>query len=284
MYDLNKLKLLARGGQAEIYELDKDKVLRVLRNAEDEKYLRAEMSIMQALNSKGKNVPKVYEYLTVNGMPAVVVERIHGITMTDDIKKNPLKLLNQADKLASLHLGIADSADGLELLSIKKRAEFLIPKADMLDSETKEFVLRVLSEMGDGKDICHGDFHPGNILISNGKYYIIDWFGATVGTKLSDIAHTYLLLKNTPRIPRMPGFQYHVMKLFGALLAGRYLKACYKLSPFDWGEFSRWMVVRAAERVFYGLPSEKETLVKFIKSCMSLYISGKPSKEWWKKL
>lgn len=284
MYDLSALKLIARGGQADIYEIDGEKVLRVLRNPEAEKELKAEMSVMQALKAKGKAVPAVYEYLTVNGMPAVVMERIHGITMTDDIQKNPMALFSQADKLAKLHTDVCDSSTGLGLFSIKQRAEFLIPKAEMLDADTKAFALKVLEGLGEGNEICHGDFHPGNILLSNGKYYIIDWFGATSGRKISDIAHSYLLLKNVPRIPGMPGFQFLVMKLFGGILAGRYLKACYKLSPFDWEEFSSWMVVRAAERVFYGLPSEKAALIKFIKTCKMLSANENSTSSWWKKI
>jgi hypothetical protein len=285
MYNLSKLKLLARGGQAEIYEIDEEKVLRVLRNPEDEKYLKAEMSIMHALKAKGKDVPAVYEYLRVNDMPAIVIERIYGMTMLDDIKKNPIKLFKQAEKLANLHINIADSSTGLGLLSIKQRAAFLIPRAEMLNADSRAFALKVLEELEEGNEICHGDFHPGNILISNGKYFVIDWFGATSGRKISDIAHTYLLLKIIPRIPGMSRFQYDIMKLFGRILADRYLKSCYKLSLFDWGELSRWMVVRAAERVFYGLPSEKAALIKFIEKCMVLSISGSSNTDtWWKIL
>lgn len=45
------------------------------------------------------------------------------------------------------------------------------------------------------KDI--GDFHPGNIIITSEQYYVIDWFGAASGKKLSDIAHTYQPVKNS---------------------------------------------------------------------------------------
>lgn len=54
MYELSKLKLLARGGQAEIYEIDSDKILRVLMNKEYAEQMKAEFSIMQKLKDKGK--------------------------------------------------------------------------------------------------------------------------------------------------------------------------------------------------------------------------------------
>ena len=133
--DLKDLRIIAQGDQAQIYEYGTDKVLRVLRNPEDEPLLQHEIEVMRALQNSGVSVPEVYGSLTVDGRPAVIVQRIYGVSMLDD--------------------------DAL----------------------------------------CHGDFHPGNILKAGGRYYIIDWFGVYQGDILSDAAHTVMLLKNAPRVP-----------------------------------------------------------------------------------
>jgi tRNA A-37 threonylcarbamoyl transferase component Bud32 len=282
MMELSNLKLLAQGGQAEIYELDKDKVIRVLRNINDEENLKLEMSIMNSLKEKGKNVPKVYEYLKIEGRPSIIIERLYGDSMLDGIRKKPLQLLKQAEKLGKLHIEVAASAVGLDVVSINDRAAHLIPTSKKLDHELEKFVLDILSELPRGNDICHGDFHPGNIIITRGQYYVIDWFGVTSGEKLSDIAHTYLLLRNTPQIPGINSFQNFAIGCSGSIISSRYLKICKKLYPFDWSEFSKWMVVRAAERLCYGMPSEKETLMKFIKECKKAQVSGIKPSSWWK--
>lgn len=282
MIELKNLKLLAQGGQAEIYELDEDKVIRVLRNINDEEYLKMEMSVMKTLSERGKAVPKVYEYLKIQERPSIIMEKLNGDTMLDEVRKKPFHLLKQAEKLAILHLEVADSAEGLGMISINERAAHLIPKATLLNSELKEFVLGILEVLPKGNDICHGDFHPGNVIIANGEDYVIDWFGATSGRKLADIAHTYLILKNTPKIPGMSRLQNFIIGFSGSILAGRYLSTCFKIQSFDRREFSKWMVIRAAERVFYGLPSEKEVLVSFIRKCKEAETSGVDASEWWK--
>lgn len=282
MINLNNLRLLAQGGQAEIYELDKYKVIRVLRSKEDEENLKAEMAIMKLLKEKGKAVPKVYEYLKIDGRPSIIMERLNGETMLDEMKRKPFELLKQAKKLAKLHIEVTDSAEGLGIISINDRAAYLIPKAEMLDKELKKFVLEILNQLPRGNDICHGDFHPGNIIISNGQYYVIDWSGVTSGEKLSDIAHTYLLLRNTPRTPGVNMFQSLIIGCSGSIISGKYLSSIEKNYPFDWSEFSRWMVVRAAERIYYGMPTEKEALIKFIKKCRNAQIAGVKPSNWWK--
>lgn len=284
MYELDKLKLLARGGQALIYEIDNERVLRVLRSKEESQALRSEMAVMLELFKKGKAVPKVYEYVEIEDKPAIVMERLHGLSMLALFKKQPFRLSKNAALLAKLHMDTAEAAEGLPLQSIHDRAAFLIPKSDIPDTALKSFVLKLLSELPKGNSICHGDFHPGNIIISNNKFYTIDWFGATSGDILSDIAHTYLILRNTPKLPGLNRFQSAIQDWYAGLIAGKYLKACIELHKINWSDFSKWLLVRASERLFYGMPQEKPALLSFLRSCKKAHSSGVPSEEWWKLL
>lgn len=280
--ELDQLKLLAQGGQADIYELDQDKVIRVLRHTEDEENLKHEMEIMMSLKDKGKAVPTIYEYLKINGRPAIIMERLYGDSMLDVIRKKPLAVFQQAKKLANLHIEVAENANGLQLQSIHDRAAYLIPKAELLEPELKEFVLSLLEELPREERICHGDFHPGNIIISNNKNYVIDWFGATSGDVLTDIAHTYLILRNTPKVPGNGHVQNLLIGGFATILSKKYLITCDKLCKIDYDKFSKWLLVRAAERVFYGMPNEKEALIKFIKACKKAQLEGRKTSTWWK--
>lgn len=266
MPELNDLKLYAQGGQAQIYEYGSDKVLRVLRSPKDEALLQYEITITKALGHSGVLVPEVFESMLVDGRPAVVVQRINGISMLDYIKRHPLQLRKQAGVLASLHIAVSQNAvPGLK--SGRERAHFLTERAHELSPNTKAFVHGLIDVLPDGEALCHGDFHPGNILKSAGGDYIIDWFGAYHGDILSDIAHTYLILKNVPRFPGVSAAAHRVMKITGGMIAREYLKTIRKLLPFETAQFSRWLVVKAAERSFYGMPAEKPLLMAFIEKC-----------------
>ena len=284
MYNLDDLKLIAQGGQALIYEIDDNKILRVLRSKEEGATLKAEIATMTALYEKGKTVPKIYDYIEIDGKPAIVMEHLHGLSMLELFKKQPLKLAANAVLLANLHLETAEAAEGLPLMSINDRAAYLTEKADIPEAELKAFVLALLSELPRGNSICHGDFHPGNIIINNKKYYIIDWFGATSGDIQSDIAHTYLILRNTPKMPGLSKAQITLQDWYGSLLSRKYLYACNRLHKIDWGNFSKWLIVRAAERLFYGMPQEKPALISFLRSCKKAQVTNLPVENWWKLL
>ena len=62
----------------------------------------------------------------------------------------------------------------------------------------KEEVLHILDELPDGNILCHGDFHPGNILISDGHAVVIDFMNICHGHFLYDVARTTFLVEYTP--------------------------------------------------------------------------------------
>ena len=53
-----------------------------------------------------------------------------------------------------------------------------------------------LDSMPTHVQVCHGDYHPSNILITpEGKPFVLDWSHATQGNASADVARTYLLFK-----------------------------------------------------------------------------------------
>lgn len=154
-YDLSCLKLLARGGQADIYEIDESRILRVLRNPDPEDF---------------------------------------ALLMNERAPE--------------------------DLMKIRKRVDILINRSAYLDSADRAFVRELLAELPEGGSLLHGDFHPGNILTDGGRAYIIDWFAASGGDAVSDIAHTYLLCACKPRIPSESAVAHRFTKAM-AVLFGR---------------------------------------------------------------
>ncbi|MDO5576698.1 MAG: aminoglycoside phosphotransferase family protein, partial [Fibrobacter sp.] len=56
-------------------------------------------------------------------------------------------------------------------------------------------VLEKIDALPEGDALCHGDWHPGNILMSNtGKHIIIDFMNVCYGPWQYDVARSYFLL------------------------------------------------------------------------------------------
>ena len=79
--------------------------------------------------------------------------------------------------------------------------EFLkshIPNTLSVNLKKQEEILQMIDSLPDGNTLCHGDFHPGNILISDGHTMVIDFMNVCHGYFLYDVARTVFLVEYTP--------------------------------------------------------------------------------------
>ena len=284
MINIQELKKIATGGQAEIYDLANGKILRLMLRPEDSFLVDYEYQSLQAVKGSGLFVPEVFEKVNVDNRPGFIMEKIEGFNLTKMFQKNPLLLFRKIKELSTVHFKLNQIKAPENLIDLRSRIRKLVDKSDFIDSGTKDFVYEILDQLPDGDRLCHGDFHPGNIIVKDGNPYIIDWCGATKADPVADVAHTYLLFRNVPKIPNSSNISFYMLKLAALLSASTYYKTYNKNYKLDESLFSKWLLVRAAERTYYGMESEKKDLVKFITRCKKDYSDQNENLKWHRLL
>jgi len=83
--------------------------------------------------------------------------------------------------------------------------------------------------------ICHGDFHPQNVLAEDGRVSaVLDWPNALVAAAEYDVAATRVILTQTPiSLVPMPAALRPLAAAARRLLAARYLAVYRRLRPLD---------------------------------------------------
>jgi len=153
--------LLARGRACDVYEVDAQRVLRRYRKVPyTSPTLEAE--IMERVLANGYPVPRVYEVTDTD----LVMDRVDGPTMVDEITRRPWTLRTHARTLAHLHHQLHD-----------------IPAPESLRAP-----------LGDGPVVVHLDLHPLNVIMGRDGPVVIDWSNAGRGNGDADVALTYLML------------------------------------------------------------------------------------------
>jgi len=272
--DLESLPLLARGGQADIYGYESGKVLRVPRRVQDHDRIRYEREVYSFLADCGIAAPKVYGIIDVGGAPAIVMERLHGASMMERIGKRPFSIWKVPKELAGMHLDLLRHGAGPSFMDAKEKARHCILQSGRIDAALKERLLEVLQRLPEGDRLCHGDFHPGNIICQDGRNRIIDWSSASRGDPASDVAHTFLLMRVVPRVPSMGPLMHRIQKRLARSMAEAYRRTMFEALRIPACLFSRWVLIAAAERTFYGLPSEQGPLRSFIGKYMGALDRG----------
>ncbi|HEY5563689.1 MAG TPA: phosphotransferase [Clostridiaceae bacterium] len=99
--------------------------------------------------------------------------------------------------MAKLHKSIVQN----RINNVPNYKEFLkynIINATSANSKKRREKLQNLDKLTDGNTLCHGDFHPGNILILDGNTKVIDFMNVCHGNFLYDVARTVFLVEYTP--------------------------------------------------------------------------------------
>jgi len=161
------MKLIGSGRDGEVFDLGDGSVLRRVRNGRSQE---DEARLMAHLHSLGYPVPEVR---SASGSD-MIMARIDGPTMLDDLGVHPWRLRSHAHTLADL-------------------------QSRLHQIEPPEWLRTIEGQAPDS--IVHLDFHPANLIVSPDGPIVIDWSNAGGGEPWLDTCHTEILL----RIGQVPG-------------------------------------------------------------------------------
>lgn len=265
MTQMQKGKLIGEGRTAQVYAWGPRHVLKLYYDWWPPGNVEYEAKVGRAVHAAGVPCPAVGDVVRVDGRRGLVYERIDGPSMADLLLSEPHRLEELALTFARLHAAMHRPAPGSGLPGQRER---LLRHLDLasptpLPIELKDKVLRALPGLPDGAVICHGDLHPGNVLISSRGPIAIDWENASLGSPLADVARTALLLETAyfylPQTPDYPSIADAI-----ALFRKLYLQAYCAITGADPGLISAWRAPIAAARLHENIAVEEPYLLGIV--------------------
>ncbi|HEY9076257.1 MAG TPA: aminoglycoside phosphotransferase family protein [Anaerolineaceae bacterium] len=248
-------KPIAAGRTAEVYAWEEGKILKLYFEWFPLRGVEYEAQMARAVCASGVPAPAAGEIVQVNGRSGLVYQRVDGETMSKTLQRRPWKLLAFARRMAEIHAQMHAQVAGEGIPSQRGRLVEKIQHAAALPEETRQRVLTALAALPDGNRLCHGDFHPENILMAEQGEVIIDWIDVTAGNPLADVARTSILMLGAAETT---GVKNRLLSRFITLLHNTYLHRYFALRPGGEEEYERWLPVVAAGRISENI-SEQET-------------------------
>lgn len=247
---------LAVGHTAEIYAWGETQVLKLCQPwvwAGDAETERRKTAAARAL---GLPVPAVGELVQLEGRTGLVFERVEGESMMARIEREPAYLEEAALRLACLHLALHERLAPDDLPAQREVLEHRIREAPLLSAAERAAALQELARQPSGDRLCHGDFHPGNIMLSNRGPVIIDWLDATRGCPAADLARSSLLFLSYIATNPLSAALRQAIERFHQTYLDAYLEA----APDREGEYRRWLPLMAAARLCEDITEQNEWL------------------------
>lgn len=251
-------KPLALGRTAEIYAWEEGKVLKLFYDWFELGDIEFELEINSNIHASGLPVPAPGEIIQVNGRNGLVYARIHGINMWETLGKQPWRLLEFARRTAELQAEMHANSTCPNIPSQRYRLEYKLKNAEILPQTLKEAALAELARLSDGESICHGDFHPGNILITRKGAMIIDWIDASIGNPLADVARSSIIALGAAGSSKVIAPHLRLLLLFFHHV---YLHHYFSQRSAGQQEYQRWLPVVAAARLSENIREQEKWLL-----------------------
>ena len=258
---ISELRRIGAGREAEVFALGEGRVLRLARTAAFRQAVERERVALLAAGRSGAPVPGLFERVDVDGRPGLVLERLDAHDLLHGLLRRPWELALVPWVLARVHASLHEGVAPTELPDLRTEVVERL-RSDLVPSDVRHAALRRLSELPDDDRLCHGDFHPGNVLRRRGGgYAVIDWKAATRGDPAADIARTRLLLVGA----WIPGVGPRGLQLlltpFRWALYSLYLAAYRHWRRVERRTVAAWLPVLAAARLSYDIDQERTWLL-----------------------
>ncbi len=261
MLTLNKP--VAAGRTAEVYAWGESQVLKLYRDGCPPHWVAFEARIGRIIQDAGLPVPAIGEMIEINGRRGIVYERLEGVSMFRTIVARPWTVIRFGRMMAELHAAMHAIQSPSDLPDQRERLKGAIGRAQALPDDLGRKALAVLDTCPDGDRLCHGDFHPDNVLMTPRGPVIIDWMTATRGDPLGDVARTALLM--TVGEPPTGTLIRLLTRLMRGWMRSAYLRRYFQLRPEGRERLNRWLVVTFAARLAEDIKGEAEQLITFVR-------------------
>jgi uncharacterized protein (TIGR02172 family) len=269
--NMQKGALIGHGRTADVFAWGEDRILKLYQEHMPAHLVEREYNCTKAAQAAGIPVPATDQIVEVDGRCGIIFERIEGPSMLKALAIKPWQIIEMARLLGELHARVHACAGLPELPAQSQQIENGIQAAKDLPSDTKAAALACLAHLPQGNTICHGDFHPDNILMTSRGPVIIDWMTGTRGNPLADVCRTLLILQTTALPSASPLHLRLLAGISGNLIGTVYRNRYLQLRPASRQQIDAWWLPLMAARLreVEEYPKENQLLIARIDAIIS---------------
>ena len=241
---------IARGNTSDLWEWSAGRVVKVLRPEIPAHWASIEADTIARVHAAGLPVPATEGVIDFDGRPGIVMERIDGMAMWEYMKRDPKRVPELIRRLLDLQAEVQrTSVPGLRVM--KDRLRIKIGEATPLTDGERYDAQQLLTMLPSGEALCHGDFHPANIILTDRGPVILDWFDAAIGDVTADFVRSSLLMR--PPFDRSSWLAGSTPELLDQIHS-HYITELVRRGALDAQAFGSWEVVTAVARMSEPVP------------------------------
>jgi aminoglycoside phosphotransferase (APT) family kinase protein len=186
---------IGEGAYSDVHAWAPGQVLKLFKAGFPRRHSWWEARMIRAVFAAGAPVPEVFEEVTLEGRFGIVLQRLDGPTLLQLSRSGAMTPEQTGAILATLAISVHKTAPPPDVLSLRDTmAGSSRLSGGMLPEHIVTGILTLIERLPPGDRLCHGDLHPGNVIMTADGPRIIDWGGATSAPVGLDLACCHVLL------------------------------------------------------------------------------------------
>jgi Ser/Thr protein kinase RdoA (MazF antagonist) len=252
------LERLASGASAQVYAWPQARALKLFKPGFPREAIERELHQSRVAHLAGAPTPRPEGLAGVDGRTGIVFERCDGPTLYELLAARARPAAELAHAFFDLQQAIHRcAAPALE--PIAARLARRLPLARGVPEALRRAAGALLNTAPAGDALCHGDFHPLNVIVGAQRTLAIDWLDAARGDPAIDVTRTLVYLRYSR--PQALDPQYRAQFL------DAYLDRCRAAWDGRIEELVRWQLPVAVARLAEPLEdAERRALLALIES------------------
>jgi aminoglycoside phosphotransferase (APT) family kinase protein len=247
-----------------VFDGGPDRVIKVFRPGWDDREGEHEARAARLAHAAIVGAPAVLATGSVDGRFAIAYERRAGMPMVEHLVDHPWDGPMLAGQFAERHVAMHE-ADGSSLPDLRDTLFGAVERAGELATDRVVAAARRRIEgLGGGSAICHGDYHPGNVMLTADGPAVIDWVTAAAGQPEADVARTLFLLRDAALDTDLPWTDRARLTLLRHAFAVAYGRRYRSLRPLDARRVRAWRLPILVARLAEGIVPERDPILRAV--------------------
>lgn len=271
---------LGKGKYGEVFEysLDSNLVIKVFNSDYPLNLVYDEFQTSKALEQTDLNIPSAVDIIKSGNHFAIVYEKCSGKNVFQEAIDNPQSLGTSLKDMAQLQASLSKCTNPNFTQKRPSQMDIFkssIEQVNLYSDERKNRAYSLFKQLPERSCLCHGDFHPENIIITNQGLKAIDWANSRIGNPTADLARTLLSIEYMPMPQELAEKFNGSRKELAEFYFNEYIKNIDY--PLSLEEVAKWKIIVSIDILctrqkneFLG-ESDKELILSIIDETLDKY-------------
>jgi hypothetical protein len=186
---------IGEGASAEVHAWAPGQVVKLFKSGSSRRLGWHEAHMTDAVFAAGAPAPQVFGVVILEGRLGIVLQHFDGPTLLQLTRTGAVTRGQAGAILAALCRAVHKTPPPPGVLALRGWTDAWLRSASgQLPAPIAPGILALIERLQPGDELCHGDLHPGNVIMTAEGPRLVDWSGTVRAPAAYDLGISHILL------------------------------------------------------------------------------------------